>query len=111
VQIDSCGSASERYHPPSIPIHQSPSKSQGHPKKQRWLQSPWRFQDGNGMVDHAELMKHLFPKDYMKLELEGAWETPRFHQQLWFLYDLWLGPTLLIFSSPFDWLMYWFLHP
>jgi hypothetical protein len=27
------------------------------------------------------------------------------------LYDLWLGPTLLIFSSPFDWLMYWFLHP
>jgi len=27
--------------------------------------------DVNGMVDHAELMKHLFPKDYMKLELEG----------------------------------------
>eukprot|EP00435_Cladocopium_sp_Y103_P047678 s392_g14.t1 len=27
--------------------------------------------DQNGMVDHAELMKHLFPEDYMKLELEG----------------------------------------
>ena len=45
-------------------------------------------QDRNGMVDHAELMKHLFPKDYMKLELEGAWDSFSCGFRM-ISYDLW----------------------